>query len=406
MATKSDPDTDNAFTKAKKRIEVIFDSLIEKVNERREAFLKQLKEWEEEFNKMRSAVLESLRSYEKLRDDMEAKLVTTTLGPDRTSMEQMIAYFEKKICQEENQFKFPEVRFVCDSKDELDSIFSQFGLLTEETENVLVKDYTQISNPVKVFGTFGKGKGEFSYPRGVVIDDNSQKLFIADKGNSRIQVWSMEGSYLSEFGEGILKEPWEIVLSDDSIYISDIEGQFLSKWRRNDFTFVNKSETSLGPSPGQLYYPCGLDIDKKEIFVVEFGNKRISVFDLNLEFRRIMADKAIDHSNCLRVRNDAIYIVENTGAIKLFSKEDQLLKTIPKLPPFASGIYHFNFDSQLNFLLTCSNNSLIFISPDGDLIHSIDSAEFGLQSPFGIGVSKNGSIAIAFQQGTDAIAIF
>ena len=82
---------------------------------------------------------------------------------------------------------------------------------------------------MKVFGRFGKGKGEFSNPRGVVIDNDNQRMFIADLSNSRIQVWSLEGDYLSEFGGDILKGPWEIVLCDNSIYISDFLGDFLSK---------------------------------------------------------------------------------------------------------------------------------------------------------------------------------
>ena len=221
---------------------------------------------------------------------------------------------------------------------------------------MLVRNYTKLSKPLKVFGTFGKGKGEFSNPRGVVINHDNQRIFIADMSNSRIQVWSMEGDYLSEFGRDILQSPWGIVIFDNSIYISDCSGQFLSKWCYNEFTLVNKSKTSEGSKPGQLNYPSGLDIDEEEIFVVEYRNKRISVFDLNLKFKRIVANNV--DSCCLRVRDNTIYIVERTGVIKLFSKTDQLLKTIPKLPVFSNCIYQFNFDSQLNFLITDYSTTL------------------------------------------------
>ena len=260
---------------------------------------------------------------------------------------------------------------------------------------------------MKVFGTFGEGKGEFSSPKVVVIDNDNQRIFIADMSNTRIQVWSMEGDYLSEFGRGILQWPWEIVIFDNSIYISDCGGHFLSKWCYNEFTLLNKSKTSEGSKPGQLNYPSGLDIDEEEIFVVENVNNRISVFDFNLKFKRIMALNAIVNSFCLRVRNNTIYIVERTGVIKLFSKTDQLLKTIPKLPVFSNDIYHFNFDSQLNFLITdFSNNSLFILSPEGDLIHSISFTEFDLDNPRGIDINRDGCIVLSFQNGSKAIAIF
>ena len=175
----------------------------------------------------------------------------------------------------------------------------------------------------------------------------------------------------------------------------------------NTFITLKKSNTSEGSKSGQLSSPYGLDIDKEELFVVEYQNKRISVFDLNLEFKRIMANNAIDHSYCLRVRNNTIYIVEKTGVIKLFSKTDQLLKTIRKLPLLSDDICHFNFDSQLNFLITdYRNNSLFILSPEGDLIHSISFTEFDLAEPCGIDIGRDGSIVLSFQSGSKAIAIF
>ena len=274
MATRreeiSDPDLmENVFMKVRKRIEVIFDSLIEKVNGRRETFLRQLKEWEEEFNITRANQFQALEKIKKVRDGMEELLANMELSKARTPMEKGIEELTETINKKEKQFEYPIIRFVCDTRSELELIFSKFGSLTKETNNELVRNYTQLSKPQKVFGTFGKETRMFSGARGVVIDNKGQRIFIADRGNSRIQVWSMEGSYLSEFGGGILKEPWEIVLSDDSIYISNFLGQFLSKWCLSTLTLETKSETSKGTEPGQLIGPSGLDIDDEEIFAVE-----------------------------------------------------------------------------------------------------------------------------------------
>ena len=362
MATRlvelPDLDRENVFQRVRREIEELFHSLIEKVNERREVLLTQLNQWEEEFNGTRASCIQSLEEIKRERTEMEQFLATLKLNKARTSIEKGIADLSNEISEKEQKLHYPQVQFVCDRND-LSSNISKFGSLNKETDNVLVRNYTQLSKPVKVFGTFGEGKGEFTNSKGVVIDNDNQRMFIAEMSNSRIQVWSMEGHYLSEFGKDILQWPWEIVMFDNSIYISDCGGHFLSKWCYNEFTLVNKSKTSLGSKPGQLNCPSGLDIDEEEIFVVEFLNYRISVFDLNLKFKRIMANNAIVNSNCLRVRNNTIYIVESTGVIKLFSKTDQLLKTISKLPVFSDSIYHFNFDSQLNFLITdYGNNSL------------------------------------------------
>ena len=191
------------------------------------------------------------------------------------------------------------------------------------------------------------------------------------------------------------------------ITFSEVTKNFISKWCLRTLTLVTKSETSKGCGPGQLNWPSGLDADREEIFVVEYRNKRISVFDLNLKFKRTLANNALDPSHCLQVRNNVIYIADLTGSIKIFSKTDKLLKTIPKHPSFSSHIYNFAFGSQLNFLITDRYyNSLYILSPGGDLINSVRFAEFGLNEPSGVAVCKDGRLVLSFQSGTNAIAIF
>ena len=408
MATRlsSSPERNDVFKRVRREIDEIFDSLIEKVSERRKVFLTELNQWEEDFNRTRASCFQSLEEMKRERTEMEQLLDTLKIYTARATLKKGIADLSNEITEKEKQLHFPKVQFVCDRND-LELKISKFGTFSKETDNVLVRNYTQLSKPVKVFGTFGEGKGEFTNPRGVVIDNNNQRIFIADVSNSRIQVWSVEGEYLSEFGRDILNRPWEIVLCSDFIYISDFNGHFLSKWCLNTFTFIKKSNTANGPAPGQLNQPSGLDIDGDELFVVELSNECIPVFDLNLEFKRIMANNAIARSYCLRVRNNTIYIVEKTGVIKLFSKTDQLLKTIPKLPVFSKDINHFNFDIHNNFLISDrGKNTLFILSPEGDLIHSICFTEFDLKQPFGVDMGNDGCIVVSFQSGSKPIATF
>ena len=408
MATRlsSSPERDDVFKRVRREIDEIFHSLIEKVNERREDLIRQLNQWEEEFNRTRASCIQSLEEMKRERTEMEQFLATLKINTARTTLEKGIVELSNEITEKEKKLHYPQVQFVCDRND-LELKISKFGSLSKETDNVLVRNYTKLSKPEKVFGKFGERKGEFTNPRGVVIDNNNQRILIADYSNSRIQVWIMEGEYLSEFGRDILKGPWEIVLCDIFIYISNVSGHFLSKWCLNTFALVKKSNTSRDSAPGQLNQPSGLDIDGEELFVVEYGNKRISVYDLNLEFKRIMANNVIEHSYCLRVRNNTIYIVERTGVIKLFSKTDQLLKTISKLSVFSDSIYHFNFDIYNNFLISdLGKNTLFILSPEGNLIHSICFTEFDLEEPFGIAIGNDGCIVVSFWSGSKPIATF
>ena len=216
LEEESDPDLmENVFIKVRKRIEVIFNSLIEKVNERRETFLRQLNEWEEEFNRTRANHIQSLEKIKREQNEMEGLLSKLTLATARSAMEKGILELSEEISEKEKQIEYPRIRFICDITNDLELNFSQFGFLIKENADVLIRNYTEISEPVKVFGRFGKGKGGFSGSRTVAIDNKSKRIFIVDSWNSRIQVWSLEGIYLSEFGKEVLPNPWGITICDN-----------------------------------------------------------------------------------------------------------------------------------------------------------------------------------------------
>jgi DNA-binding beta-propeller fold protein YncE len=39
-------------------------------------------------------------------------------------------------------------------------------------------------------GQYGSGKGEFKEPYGIAVDNSNSKVYVADWGNSRIQVFA------------------------------------------------------------------------------------------------------------------------------------------------------------------------------------------------------------------------
>ena len=74
---------------------------------------------------------------------------------------------------------------------------------------------------IKSWGKKGTGPGEFSVPHAVALDSRG-RVFVADRGNKRIQIFDQDGRYLEEwtqFGRpsGLLITP------DDTIYVADVQ---------------------------------------------------------------------------------------------------------------------------------------------------------------------------------------
>ena len=401
MATKiGDNCKADVFKKIRKRIEEEFDCIIQKATERRDALLEQLTEWEREDG----TVDESLEELKSSKQEMEHLYRTLKSEAARKSLKKSIDELTDQISETDNKYSY--LSFVCETND-FEWRISQLGVLSMiKKKDIIVRDYSSIREPLISFGMLGTGGGEFKHPRGILVDENNSRIFVTDK-NNRIQVWSMDGKYISEFGRNTLSWPWEIVLHDKFLYISDFGAHHITKWSNDTFSLVARSQTTQGSISGQLYQPAGLDVDCGEVFVVEYGNKRVSVFNLlDLCFKRIMAVGMLNDSYCLRIRSNTIYIVELKGVIKLYSKADQLLRTIDECKNFSS-VYHFNFDSSLNFLITDVNKHTVSIlSPDGELIHSICFTTLGVSSPFGIDVTSQGNLVVGFQTGNSAVVIF
>lgn len=73
---------------------------------------------------------------------------------------------------------------------------------------------------IKAWGKKGKGPGEFVYPHSLAMD-SSGRLFVADRGNNRIEIFDQNGKFLDEwrqFGRpsGIFIDKKDVLYSADS----------------------------------------------------------------------------------------------------------------------------------------------------------------------------------------------
>jgi len=93
---------------------------------------------------------------------------------------------------------------------------------------------------IRAFGQSGTGNGEFSRPEGICVDA-SNRIYVADSCNHRIQIFSPDGKWLKSYG-------------------------------------------TAGSGLGELSYPYDIRVDKAgRQYVCEFGNSRIQVFDANCQ---------------------------------------------------------------------------------------------------------------------------
>jgi sugar lactone lactonase YvrE len=123
------------------------------------------------------------------------------------------------------------------------------GIATDNGDNIyiidasgkpgeMIKKFDRYGNRLPLqFGRLGGlDPGNFSNPTDLAIDNKSGDIYVVDSGNNRVQRFSPEGSYLSEFGQfgienGSFNSPWGIAIdSDGYIYVSDSKNSRVQKF--------------------------------------------------------------------------------------------------------------------------------------------------------------------------------
>lgn len=105
-------------------------------------------------------------------------------------------------------------------------------------DNARVHKYSPEGKLIKSWGKPGSGPGEFNLPHGIWVDKEDH-VWVADRGNDRVQIFTTEGEFLRE-----LKDfAWPSVVyidREDTVYVPEItiprmsilnlEGKLLTRW--------------------------------------------------------------------------------------------------------------------------------------------------------------------------------
>jgi DNA-binding beta-propeller fold protein YncE len=89
--------------------------------------------------------------------------------------------------------------------------------------NSRVVKYSKDGKFVKAWGAKGTAPGQFNLPHNLVIDSRG-RLLVADRENSRIQIFDLDGTFLEQW-PGLGGKPYGLAIAaDDTLYIGDAEG--------------------------------------------------------------------------------------------------------------------------------------------------------------------------------------
>ena len=164
-------------------------------------------------------------------------------------------------------------------------------------------------------GQKGKRPLEFNHPTGITVGP-SDRVYIADSNNHRIQVLSSSFEYFRVFGrmgsgQGQFNQPQGVACDNNgTIYVADYFNGRVQKFS-TDGQFVS-SFGSMGTKEGELLYPSGICIDSTgTVYITEWGNHRVSVFTSTGQFIRCFGSKGSGKGQFMNPTSIAVNSTDN-----------------------------------------------------------------------------------------------
>ena len=91
----------------------------------------------------------------------------------------------------------------------------------DENSNARIVKFSKDGTFIKTWGKRGSAPGEFDTPHGLAFDARG-RLFVADRGNNRIQIFDQEGKFLEEWKQ--FSRPSGVYIdAKDVLYVADSE---------------------------------------------------------------------------------------------------------------------------------------------------------------------------------------
>ena len=136
---------------------------------------------------------------------------------------------------------------------------------------------------VSAWGEAGDGKGQLNGPCGMAFDPDGNML-VVDSQNHRVQKFTRKGKHLASFGcygdgEGEFNLPWGLCLDDaGNVYVADWKNNRVQKFDA-DGNFLLKFEAAPRSGVGDLHGPTGVAVDSEgDVYVTDWGNHRLQVY--------------------------------------------------------------------------------------------------------------------------------
>ena len=161
---------------------------------------------------------------------------------------------------------------------------------------------------LRLLNTFGRG--ELSRPHDAEFDA-AGRLLVADSGNDRIAIYTVDGAQAKLVGEwkGLDNPEGVGVAPDGRVYATNTGGGSVSVFRDGR---IERTVGRHGRGAGEFSRPHDVDVDRDGmVYVVDSGNHRVQLFDAEMNHRASSgADLKLNEPKYLAFDGERIWLAD------------------------------------------------------------------------------------------------
>ena len=400
-------DTVEHFNRIARQIIDTMNSLIDQLIERRDTLCEEVAHLRDDFHNKEDTREAAIRELDL------AQLQLDQIGKVNINIpthEQAGLMYEDRKQELSISTPLPNFYFSCPTLSLLQTQIEQFG----EVVQLEAPHYSQKKQPILTAGTKGESFNQLN-GMGLSLDEENEMVYIADWWNSRVQVLSFEGEFLSRFGEEVLSGPCGIAVTGNHILVTSLHNDTLFQFCKNSHQLLNRAG-GRGYNEGQLSLPQGLSVDcEGDVFVADHSNNRVTVFSNLLEYKQNIGQGSLSNPTDVKLTTDKVVVLDRSpNCIHFFSRSGDLLTScvsqgedqgcLVRNPRF------FCFDCEQNILVSdWGHHAIKVLSNSGELLYTIGrignkKGEF--MFPYGVAISNPGFIFVLSDNPNYSLQLF
>lgn len=167
---------------------------------------------------------------------------------------------------------------------------------------------------ISKWGEHGSGDGQLDGPSGMAFDAE-ENFYVSDTRNHRIQKFTKDGKFILKWGEfggndGEFNMPWGLTVDElGDVYVADWRNDRIQKFSPEGEFICSLGKS--GNSDGEFCRPTGVAVDAHgDIYVADAGNDRVQLFAEDGRY----VEKFIGDASLSKMARD--YMLTNAGPLR------------------------------------------------------------------------------------------